>query len=183
MTDRLSDMLTRTARLIASDGYSTGLNPAQWQALRYLAIANRFSRTPGALTLWLGQTKGTVSQTIAALERKRLVERAADPDDRRVVRLALTPAGRATLDAAPDGIADAMLARMTAADRAAFAPLLERMLTAHLAARGYRPFGLCADCRHFDRDSPQGNPHFCALLATALTPADAGSICAEQEAA
>ncbi len=51
MTDRLSDLLTRTARLIAGDGHSAGLKPVQWQALRYLAVANRFSRTPGAPTI------------------------------------------------------------------------------------------------------------------------------------
>src|SRR3546814_21065683 len=86
MTDPLSDLLARTARLIAGDGHSAGLKPVQWQALRYLAIANRFSRTPGALAAWLGQTKGTVSQTVGALERKGLVERTGDPDDRRLVR-------------------------------------------------------------------------------------------------
>jgi DNA-binding MarR family transcriptional regulator len=183
MTGRLSDLLTRTARLIAGDGYWAGLKPAQWQALRYLAAANRFSRTPGALTAWLGQTKGTVSQTVAALERKGLVERSEDRDDRRLVRLALTPAGRALLAEAPETVADAMTAGLTGDERAAIEPLLARMLTEHLAQRGYRPFGLCAECRHFVRDAPDGAPHRCALLALPLSAEDAGAICIEQEAA
>ena len=183
MTDRLSDLLTRAARLIAGDGYWAGLKPAQWQALRYLAVANRFSRTPGALTAWLGQTKGTVSQTVAALERKGLVERSEDIGDRRLVRLSLTPAGRALLADAPETVADAMTAGLTGDERAALEPLLARMLTGHLARRSYRPFGLCAECRHFVRDAPDGAPHRCALLALPLSAEDAGAICIEQEAA
>ena len=75
MTDRLPDLLTRAARLIAGDGHQGGLKPVQWQALRYLESANRFSRTPGALAAWLGQTKGTVAQTLIARARKGLVTR------------------------------------------------------------------------------------------------------------
>lgn len=183
MTQDLTDMLTRTARLIAGDGHAAGLKPVQWQALRYLAAANRFSRTPGALAAWLGQTKGTVSQTVAALERKGLVARTGDAGDRRLVRLALTPQGETLLASAPDTIAEAMLAPMAPADRAALEALLARMLGGFLAARGHRPFGLCANCRHFRRDAEGGNPHRCALLGVPLDESDSRAICIEQEAA
>ncbi|WP_136163385.1 MarR family winged helix-turn-helix transcriptional regulator [Sphingomonas flavalba] len=183
MPDRLPDLLTRAARLIAGDGHGDGLKPVQLQALRYLAEANRFSRTPGALTAWLGQTKGTVSQTIAALERKGLVARTGDAADRRLVRLALTRRGEAALAEAGDGVAEAMLAGLDAKERAALAPLFAHMLATYLGARGYRPFGQCADCRHFRRDAEGGAPHFCALLAVPLDTRDAAAICVEQEAA
>lgn len=183
MTDRLSDLLTRTARLIAGDGHSAGLKPVQWQALRYLAVANRFSRTPGALTAWLGQTKGTVSQTVGALERKGLVARSEDSEDRRLVRLSLTPAGYGLLAEAPEAVSDAMTAGLATPERAALESLLARMLTGHLAKRGYRPFGQCVDCRHFERDAADGAPHRCGLLALPLSDADADAICIEQEAA
>ena len=39
----------RLARLLRARGHSNGLNPAQWEALRYLAVANQFSNTPGAM--------------------------------------------------------------------------------------------------------------------------------------
>ena len=58
-----------------------------------------------------------------------------------------------------------------------------RMLTGHLARRGYRPFGLCAECRHFLRDAADGAPHRCGLLALPLSAEDAGAICIEQEVA
>lgn len=183
MTDRLAEMMTRAARLIAGEGHGAGLKPVQWQALRYLADANRFSRTPGALTAWLGQTKGTVSQTIAALERKGLVARADDAADRRLVRLALTDRGRAMLDAAPPGVAAAMLDGLGAGERQALEPLMRDMLSGYLATRGFRAFGLCHQCRHFRRDADGGAPHFCALLTVPLDDADAGAICVEQQAA
>src|SRR3546814_2735408 len=78
-----------------------------------------------------------------------------------------------------DLIADAMLAGLTAADRAAFAPLLAHMLKEFLTARAYRPFGLCAECRHFRRDAAPGTPHFCGLLGVPLDGADAAAICVE----
>ena len=41
--------LERLARLMRQRGHGHGLNPAQWEALRYLQRANRLSNTPGAL--------------------------------------------------------------------------------------------------------------------------------------
>ena len=61
--------LERLARLMRAREHEDGLNPAQWEALRFLSRANRFSNAPGALTRYLGATKGTVSQTLMALER------------------------------------------------------------------------------------------------------------------
>ena len=69
--------LERLARVMRAREHEDGLNPAQREALRYLARANRFSNTPGALTRYLGATKGTISQTVMALERKGLIAKAA----------------------------------------------------------------------------------------------------------
>ena len=53
--------LERLARLMRSASQTQGLNAAQWEALRYLSRANSFSNSPGALTRYLGATKGTIS--------------------------------------------------------------------------------------------------------------------------
>lgn len=47
----------------------------------------------------LGQAPRTVTEAIDKLERVGLVVRVADPDDRRVKRLAITPAGSAAIAA------------------------------------------------------------------------------------
>ena len=93
--------LERLARLLRSSEQIEGLYPVQWEALRYLQRANRFSRSPGALADFLGATRGTVSQSLIALERKGLIARKPDPRDRRVRRLFLSEAGRRLLDRDP----------------------------------------------------------------------------------
>ena len=65
---RAASLIDRLGRLMRSGEHAGDLNPAQWEALRYLARANRFSRTPAALAQYLGSTRGTVSQTLIALE-------------------------------------------------------------------------------------------------------------------
>lgn len=180
VAERVSELLSRMARMIAADGHDQGLQPVQWQALRYLAAANRFSHTPGGLTAWLGQTKGSVSQTVNTLINKGLVSRIGDEADRRVVRLALTVAGEALVRDRKPMAAD-ILNALGDSERAIFGDLIEKSLRVNLAARGQRPFGMCEDCRYFERNG--GGTHRCVLLNVALSEVDSKLICVEQEAA
>ena len=176
-------LLERLARILQNEAHAGGLKPTQWEALRYLARANRFSRTPSALTAYLGMTKGTVSQTLGALERKGLVAKETDAADRRQVRIALTEAGGRLLETDPiDGLSQAASA-LPEADRAALSDSLQVLLSETLARRGGRPFGVCRNCRFFRPDDPDGAPHRCALLEAPLTAEDSDQICVEQEAA
>lgn len=181
-----AQLLERLARLIQNDAHRDGLKPAQWEALRYLARANRFSRSPSALTAFLGTTKGTVSQTLNALERKGLIEKRSDPVDRRQVRLDLAPAGQAVLERDPVSELLAALDGLSLREQAALGRGLEVLLAGTLARRGRRPFGLCRLCRHFrpgEGPDPEGGfPHFCGLLEEKLSIADSARICQEQEA-
>lgn len=179
---RLPDLLERIGRLLRGARHRTDLlNPAQWEALRFLGQANRYSRTPTALTRYLGSTKGTVSQTLIALERKGLVRRADDPRDRRGVRLGLTSRGRANLQRDPlldllDGIDPALLSRLEAD--------LGELLVHLQRGNRHRPFGLCGTCRFFQRDAGDTNggaPHRCGLTLEPLTTYESEQICAEHE--
>jgi DNA-binding MarR family transcriptional regulator len=62
--EQTARVLERLSRVLLNDSASGGLNPTQWEALRFFALANRFSSTPSGLTAFLGVTKGTVSQTV-----------------------------------------------------------------------------------------------------------------------
>ncbi|MCE3256092.1 MAG: transcriptional regulator, MarR family, partial [Nitrobacter vulgaris] len=86
--------------LTRSGGNIAELNPAQWEALRYLSRANRFSRTPAALAGYVG-SRGTISQTLIALEQKGLASRQSSRRDGRSVELALTRRGEAVLTGDP----------------------------------------------------------------------------------
>jgi DNA-binding MarR family transcriptional regulator len=180
---RLPDLLERIGRLLRGARHRTDpLNPAQWEALRFLGQANRYSRTPTALTRYLGSTKGTVSQTLIALERKGLVRRSDDPRDRRGVRLGLTSRGRANLQRDPlldllAGIDSGLLSRLEAD--------LGDLLIHLQRGNRHRPFGLCGTCRFFEREVGEGaggTPHRCGLTREPLTTLEADQICAEHEA-
>lgn len=185
-SQRLADLVERLGRLLRSRENTGELNPAQWEALRYLARANRFSRTPGALTQFLAATKGTVSQTVLALERKGLLRRRRDPDDARVARLELTAAGRRVLERDPlSEFADAAR-RLPASKSRAAADGLDALLRSLLAERDHQTFGQCATCRFFERralKNQPGGPHHCGLLEVPLSDADSEALCVEHEPA
>jgi len=181
--NRATELIERLARLVTSDGHSHGLKPAQWNVLRFLARANRFSRTPGALTAYLGATKGTVSQTVISLEQAGLVEKRPHPTDRRSVELSLSPAGWQMLAQDELSRLDNSVSALPKPAREQLEKGLSALLTSHLAANGGRPFGICHDCRHFARDADGQGRHFCRLLLEPLTEADSMLICQEQQAA
>jgi len=70
----LSERLgTLTRARLRQSGLAHGLQAIHLQVLMYLAQANRLSNTPQGTTEYLGLTKGTVSQSILVLARKRLI--------------------------------------------------------------------------------------------------------------
>ncbi len=178
----LIDRLERLARMGEHDDR---LNPAQWEALRYLARANRFSRTPAALADYLGSTRGTVSRTVASLEEKGNVSRDPSARDGRSVALALTPRGEQTLKRDPLLAMARDIELATGADIGSLLDGLRRTLRRAIARNDGRPFGACQSCRHFCGNARPSSrqPHHCALLDEALSDADSQAICVEQEPA
>ena len=163
--------------------FGTGLNPAQWEALRYLLRANRFSKTPAALADYLNATRGTVSQTLIALEEKGLIEKTKSEKDARSFSLTLTEEGRKMLTRDSEGALARDIDR--AGKAAAIASALEAALGLAIRRRGGREFGACKTCRHFRRGT--GAPGFhlnrCAHFDEPLTAQDAEAICVAMEAA
>ncbi len=75
-----------------------------------------------------GTTKGTASQTVAALVRKGYLERVADKNDRRVHRLMLTPTGEELISKDPlQALAEAV-DKLEEQDRWALAVNMEKVL-------------------------------------------------------
>jgi DNA-binding MarR family transcriptional regulator len=149
MAQRVIVLLDRLGRLTRELQFANGLNPAQWEALRFLARANKYSRSPTALADYLGATKGTVSQTLIALESKGLITRCKKTEDRRQVDLCLTEAGQAmlgrdpmqTLEQAATEVADELGADMVKG--------LSRLLHDLQTRNQINEFGVCQDCSLF----------------------------------
>ncbi|WP_412051314.1 MarR family winged helix-turn-helix transcriptional regulator [Hoeflea sp. Naph1] len=171
-------LIERLSRLSDSEDWNSDLNPAQMQALRYLASANRFSRAPSHVAAFSGATRGTVSQTLRALERKGLVTEARSQTDRRSISYAVTAAGRALAHSAR--IIDQALAELAPEQVEVLEQGLAAVLRSVIAARGGKTFGLCHQCCHHQR---RGDAAYCRVLEVDLEPAEKNQICHEHEPA
>ncbi|HVZ91550.1 MAG TPA: MarR family transcriptional regulator [Rhizomicrobium sp.] len=175
-------LIDRLERLVRAGEQAGDLNPAQWEALRFLARANRFSRTPAFLADYLGSTRGTVSRTLASLEEKGYIVRTDSARDGRSVEFALTAAGEKALKTDPLLALAQDIERTTMAK--AVREALRKALHNAVQRNGGRAFGVCRTCRHFEAQVSPGSraPHRCGLLDERLSQADSDSICAEHEA-
>ncbi len=180
----IAEAIDRIARVIRAGRFNGGLNPAQWEALRYLGRCNRFSNTPTALAAFLGATKGTVSQTVSALARKGLVgkRRRADRTPERLLALELTQSGEDLL--ARDPISDIEAAAVTLGRDAKQLSAQLSALLDELRVMGGRPsFGACPTCRHFQASAGDGDIHRCALMEEQVAPDESERICVKHAAA
>jgi DNA-binding MarR family transcriptional regulator len=100
-TRGLARLIEQVGKAAYNLGYTPGLNPAQWAALRYFDEATLERRTVTGFAQFQGTTKGTASQTVAAMVRKGYLRRVADKQDRRVHRLMLTEEGQTLLKSDP----------------------------------------------------------------------------------
>lgn len=185
---RIADLLDRVARAAHGKQFCGGLNPAQWEALRYLARANKYSRSPGAMAEYLGATRGTVSQTLIALETKGYVRKCRDGDDRRSVLVSLTPEGEAVLRRDPFTALGEAVGALTVEERRALARALPRVVDHLQGERGSCGFGLCHECCHLKEERPpeaaaaaaSGPPPFrCGITGEALRPEELDQICVD----
>jgi DNA-binding MarR family transcriptional regulator len=174
--------LERLARLIRQASHAQGLKPVQWEALRYLARANRFSNSPLALSKYLGTTKGTVSQSLLVLEKKGLVSKTDREGNQRSISLEITEAGQAALRLDPKlGLTNDVEA-LKPKIKKRFAKGLRELLDAERQRQHQPNFGPCGVCRYF-RERRQVDvkaPHWCMNFEQPLTQAESTLICVEQ---
>ena len=97
----LAELYEDLARAIQQSCYVKGLKPAQWSALRFFARANLGARTVTGLANSMMATKGSASQTVQALRRRKMIEVVRDPDDLRIARISLTRKGMVLLEHDP----------------------------------------------------------------------------------
>jgi DNA-binding MarR family transcriptional regulator len=170
--------LERLARLLRQAGHAQGLNPVQWEALRYLARCNALSHSPGAMARYLGSTKGTVSQTVKSLVAKGLVMKQVDVKDHRGVALHLTNSGRAVLIDDATQVLQADIAELSDKTRRRFDRALEILLEQQRLRQGEPSFGTCLDCK-FYREAATGLAAHCMKVNATVSAAETSLICVE----
>ena len=128
----LGDLVMRVARSLRRRGAEAmapwDLAPHQARALR--VVARHEQLRPGELAGHLRVAPRSVTDVIDALEERGLVERAADPTDRRATVVTLTASGRGLvdeLDAARRADAHTYFARLSERDQATLRRILTRL--------------------------------------------------------
>ena len=175
-------LLERLASLLRSENRNLlleyGLQPVQFEALYYLSICNRYSDTPMGVTEYLGQTKGSVSQSLKVLEKKGFIEKVPDEKDKRVAHMKLTKAGRKLVcDIQPSPLMEAVVDTMSAKEVSSINSSLKNLLMSLQHANGSKSFGQCATCLHnikIDNKNYQ-----CGLTGEPLSENDVQLICRE----
>jgi len=103
--ERIWELVERLGTLVRAErrraAGALGLQPVHLQVLEYLSRCNRYSNTPQAVAAYLGTTKGTISQSLAVLERGGWIRKRSDPADGRVVRLEMEGTGEVGCAGAP----------------------------------------------------------------------------------
>jgi len=168
--ERLSALHRNLLRKFAAE---EGLQLVHIEVLQYLSICNHYSDTARALTEYLGQTKGSISQSLAHLEEQGFVKRVQDKADKRSFHLSLTPKSRkivARLD-------EALAIDITGGEQAQ--SLLKNVLRAFQQKNEMRSFGVCATCKY--NQSPSKDNFHCGLTNEALTAEQTSRICREHE--
>ncbi|MEQ1743761.1 MAG: MarR family winged helix-turn-helix transcriptional regulator [Candidatus Nitrotoga sp.] len=171
--ERLCNLLRMEARAF---GIKHGLQPVQMEALRYLTLCNRYSDTPQAVGEYLGLTKGTVSQSLMALERKELLTK---HPDKRQVHLTPTLQGiNLVMKAAQAKDLGPALAIKNSVTATELTEILRSVLRGMQEINGRKVFGACHSCRFHEKHS-QGSA--CGLTHELLSEEDSQLLCREHQ--
>ncbi|EPJ55384.1 MAG: hypothetical protein OFPI_04040 [Osedax symbiont Rs2] len=181
---KIYDYIERIAELQRSDSRRCtakyGLQPVQLEVLHYLSICNQFSDTAKALTEYLGQTKGSVSQTLKVLENKGYLNKVADLDDGRITHLQVTDSARQLLQKAiPSPQFNAASTMLSEQKNIQIESSLRELLQALLGANNMKTFGVCCSCRYNVHRG--GSDYYCQLLKLPLHEKAVELICKEHQ--
>ena len=106
-----------------------GIKAAEYFVL--LALANQMADTASSVCSAIAHDPGAMTRKIDALEKKNLVRRVRCPEDRRAIKLELTPEGKAVYPrvlAAAVGVVNRFLEGFTKTEVRQLEGMLKRML-------------------------------------------------------
>lgn len=156
------------------------LTPVQIKTLLFINYTRKEAITVGNIAKNLSCAPATASGIIDSLEKKKLILRSRDLEDRRKVHLDLTQSGISVVNLLEDiGIQlEEIVSEFTKKEQEILENLLHR-ITERLTEKGLIfSSDICTDCCYFSRDRFIGDPkpHYCEELHTLLSEDD---ICKE----
>jgi DNA-binding MarR family transcriptional regulator len=171
--------------LIWNESKESGLSPIQIQFIVTLAFNTHKEWTVGDLAAYFQLTPATVSDALTALEEKDLLVRNKSKDDKRVIHIALTAAGRRqALKLA--GWMNAIQDEVARLDEDAKETMLRALMNmiASLQQKGLiSVVQMCMTCTYFRPNAHPGKsrPHHCAYIDKAFGDADLRLDCPDYE--
>lgn len=183
LPDKVVAALDRIARGVRAHrqavATAAGITLLQADLVRTLADGTPPPALAGPLAAELGVSQPTVSDSLAALERKGFLTREETPGDRRRSTFTLTRAGkRLAADLAEaDGVLRAGIDVLPEADQATALRVLLGLITGLLDTGVLAAARTCPTCRFFD----DGDGTRCTLLGVELTPGDLRVDCADHQ--
>jgi DNA-binding MarR family transcriptional regulator len=175
--ERLGELLKVSARQSMAEH---GLQPIQLEVLHYLSSCNQFSDTPMAVTEYLGQTKGTVSQTLKVLEKKQFINKVADVKDKRISHLKVTEKGNELIqENIPTKFIVEACKNLSLTQKNDISLALEQLLLSVVKSNNMKSFGICHSCRYHQKNDD--GSYFCQLVKVPLTEKDISLVCREHE--
>ena len=152
-----------------------GLMPIHLNVLNYLSTCNKYSNNPAALTRYLGNTKGTTSQSVNVLEKKGYLLKEKIKDDKRVVKLHLTKKAEELLDQLSFEDSENFFNNKSIEVAES---VLTNILKSLQLSNQNQTFGVCKTCDFF---VDEGDGFRCGLTQEKLFDFEIEQICQEHE--
>jgi DNA-binding MarR family transcriptional regulator len=172
---QLAELVLQLSRAAYAECPAGGPTQAQWQALRFFARANRFSRNVTGFAEFHATTRGTASQTVKSLTEQGYLVRIRSEKDGRSARFDLTDSARELLQDDPLERVVRSAAKLNPEHKAQTVSCLKEVMET-LARDKRRPMtGLCTLCGHLN--SGDDGTFQCGLMREALTANELQELC------
>ncbi|MBT4905936.1 MAG: winged helix-turn-helix transcriptional regulator [Rhodospirillaceae bacterium] len=173
---RLSDGLTRLSAVARQLDWQTAetesLTPTQADILRFVCSRPEGTRL-AAGAAHAGVRSATASEAVSTLERKGLLAKDTDPEDKRAILLRATASGQAMAGAWPSSF-DRVVSGLDTDEQENALRLVVKMIQS-LQIRGLiAPQRTCVSCKYFKRNATpdSATPHLCALVGVPFADRD-----------
>ena len=178
---QIAELVLQLSRAAYAQCTAGGPTQAQWQALRFFARANRFSRNVTGFAEFHATTRGTASQTVKSLYEQGYLERIRSEKDGRSARFDLTAAARAVLENDPLECVVRSARKLSTAHKAQTASCLKEIMTTMARDKARPMTGVCALCGHLDAS---GDGTFqCGLMRESLSKNELQELCVRYQPA
>jgi DNA-binding MarR family transcriptional regulator len=180
--ERLSQVFNN---LLWNQTKNFNLSPIQIKILIFILTNHPGNCSITELARKFSLTKATVSDAVASLVEKKLVQKKGSSEDKRYIRLSLTTQGR---NAAEDliGWADSIRnsLKSSSTDEKLDVYMFLLKLIESLEKAGIISLNkMCITCRFFEKASSTNSLHYCKLLEKTLSSNELRIDCLEHEAA